>query len=271
MLAPEPVAVLSLAPLAAALLLGVVHGVAPYLHVLRGTPRSVWLSLAGGVSVAYVFVHLLPELAAGQAAVSRAVGDGQADGALRYAERHVYLIALAGLAAFYGLDKLAYRARGQRAEGEEPARDDDRVGEADADATAGAGVFWVHMGAFGLYNLLVGYLLVRGERRAGVGLSLFAIAMALHFVVTDFGLAEHHKRRYAHLGWWLLCLALALGVGAGYAVALPEAAVAMLVAFLAGGVILNVLKEEVPGERRSRFWAFALGMAGYSALLLVAE
>ncbi len=101
MLAPEPVTAPSLAPLGAALLLGVVHGVAPYLHVLRGTPRSVWLSLAGGVSVAYVFVHLLPELAAGQAAVSRAVGDSRADGALLYAERHVYLIALAGLAAFF--------------------------------------------------------------------------------------------------------------------------------------------------------------------------
>jgi hypothetical protein len=33
-------------------------------------------------------------------------------------------------------------------------------------------------------------------------------------------------------------------------------------------VILNVLKEEVPSERQSRFWAFALGMAGYAALLL---
>ena len=190
MLAPEPVTVPSLAPIAAALLLAVVHRVAPYLHVLRVTPRSVWLSLAGGVSVAYVFVHLLPELAAGQAAVSRAVGGsdgGTEGGALLYAERHVYLVALAGLAAFYGLDKLAYRARGQRAEGEAPARDDGPAGEAEPDATAGAGVFWVHMGAFGLYNLLVGYLLVRAERRAGTGLPLFAIAMALHFVATDFG------------------------------------------------------------------------------------
>jgi hypothetical protein len=49
---------------------------------------------------------------------------------------------------------------------------------------------------------------------------------------------------------------------------LSALAVAVLVAFLAGGVILNVLKEEVPTERRSRFWAFALGMAGYAALLL---
>ena len=39
-------------------------------------------------------------------------------------------------------------------------------------------------------------------------------------------------------------------------------------AFFGGGVILNVLKDEVPSERQSRFWAFALGGAGYSALLL---
>jgi hypothetical protein len=42
-----------------------------------------------------------------------------------------------------------------------------------------------------------------------------------------------------------------------------------LFAFLAGGVVLNVLKEELPEERESRFWAFALGAASYTALLLV--
>ena len=38
---------------------------------------------------------------------------------------------------------------------------------------------------------------------------------------------------------------------------IPEVAIAVLVAFLAGGVVLNVLKEELPEERESRFWAFA--------------
>ncbi|WP_267354083.1 MULTISPECIES: hypothetical protein [unclassified Methylobacterium] len=47
-----------------------------------------------------------------------------------------------------------------------------------------------------------------------------------------------------------------------------DAAIAALTAFLGGGVILNVLKEEVPSERQSRFWAFAAGGAGYSVLLL---
>ena len=33
---------------------------------LDGTPRSIWLSIARGISVAYVFVHLLPKLSEGQ-------------------------------------------------------------------------------------------------------------------------------------------------------------------------------------------------------------
>lgn len=59
-----------------------------------------------------------------------------------------------------------------------------------------------------------------------------------------------------------------LGLGVGYAAELSELAIAVLIAFLAGGVILNVLKEELPDERQSRFWSFALGIVGCAALLL---
>jgi hypothetical protein len=62
--------------------------------------------------------------------------------------------------------------------------------------------------------------------------------------------------------------AVIAGLAVGAATEIPRAALAVLVAFLAGGVILNVLKEEVPAERQSRFWAFALGMGAYAALLL---
>ena len=47
----------------------------PSLRFLEGTPRTVWLSVAGGVSVGYVSVHSLPELAASQAAVTAAAGE----------------------------------------------------------------------------------------------------------------------------------------------------------------------------------------------------
>jgi hypothetical protein len=87
-------------------------------------------------------------------------------------------------------------------------------------------------------------------------------------VVTDYGLNEDHKAQYRRTGRWVLVVAVAAGFVVGAATEIPAAALAVLVAFLAGGVMLNVLKEEVPNERQSRFWAFALGMGAYAALLL---
>ena len=103
---------LVLASLAALALLVVVHVATPSLKFLEGTPRTVWLSAAGGVSVAYVFVHFLPELAASQAAVAEAAAG--ATGGLDLAGRHVFLIALTGLLTFYGLHRLAQASRSRR-------------------------------------------------------------------------------------------------------------------------------------------------------------
>ena len=69
-------------------------------------------------------------------------------------------------------------------------------------------------------------------------------------------------------GRWLLAAAVLAGFALGAITTVSDAAIAALTAFLGGGVILNVLKDEVPSERQSRFWAFALGGGGYSALLL---
>jgi hypothetical protein len=237
-----------LAALAAAVALTVVHLVAGRLRFLEGIPRSRWLSAAGGISVSYVFIHLLPELQRGQAAVEEA-------GRLPWLERQVWLLALVGLAVFYGLEHLALssRRRSQQESGE--------------DAT-GSAAFWVSIGAFALYNALIGYLLLHREEEGAVALATFAFAMAVHFLVTDYSLREHHKRAYAKVGRLLLCVALLVGWAVGLALELSAAAIAVPLAFLGGAVILNVLKEELPTERQSRFLPFLFGAGGYSILLL---
>ena len=237
-------------PLIAAVVLALLHLFAGKLRFLDATPRSVWLSIAGGVSVAYIFVRTLPELAEAQETVQRAVGEG-----LGFLEHHVYLVALLGLAAFYGLERLASSSRRQRrARGQE-------------DATS-AGVFWLHMASFSVYNGLIGYSVVHREILGLLSLALFAAAMGLHFLVTDYGLREHHKRAYARFGRFILAGAVLAGWTVGVATEVSEATLGVLLGFLSGGVILNVLKEELPEERASRFWAFALGVAGYAGLLL---
>lgn len=239
-----------------AVALALIHIFAGKLRFLNVSPRSKWLSGASGVSVAYVFVHILPELATGEESLRQWTRQLS-----HYFEHHVYLIALAGLVIFYGLERMAKVSRAQNA-----AR-----GQGDV---TGAGVFWIHIGSFGVYNALIGYLLLHREKPGLTSLLLFFAAMATHFLVNDFGLERDHKRRYTLYGRWVLAAAVLIGwaIGAlergGAMPPIPEPALAALFAFLAGGVVLNVLKEELPEERQSNFWAFLIGIIAYTALLL---
>jgi zinc transporter ZupT len=233
------------AVLPAAAVLAAVHLLAGRMRFLDGVPRSRWLSAAGGVSVAYVFVHLLPELAESQEALAREGGR-----ILTFLEDHAYLVALAGLAVFYGVERASLKSRAER--------DDEGTGR---------GAFWLSTASFAVYNAMIGYLLVRGEARSATGVVLFTVALAVHFVINDFGLREHHRDAYEHVARWILAAAIIVGWLAGALTEISEAALALVLAFIAGGIVLNVLKEELPGERRARFLPFVAGSAGYAVLL----
>lgn len=232
--------------LIACLGLAAIHIFAGKLRFLNKAPRSRWLSLAGGVAVAYVLVHLLPELAEHDHTMSEA-GGGSA------AERLLYFITLIGLVTFYGLEKLARRSRYEASEDDETS----------------TGVFWIHIASFAVYNALVGYTLMQ-EERSLFGLGLYAIALGLHFLVNDFGLGLHHGKLYRRYGRWLTSAAVLGGWLIAAVASVPEAVTAAAAGFLAGGILLNTFKEELPEERESRFWAFGLGAAAYAGLLLVA-
>jgi hypothetical protein len=193
---------------------------------------------------------LLPDLAEEQETIREVAGEG-----FSFLEYHVYLVALIGLAVFYGLEQSTKTSR--------------RRSAGDEDSTE-AGVFWLHTASFTVYNALIGYLLLPVEEPGVWSLILFAFAMGVHFVVNDYGLRKNHKGAYDRIGRWVLAAGILVGWAVGLLLEVSEAAIAVLFGFLAGGVIMNVLKEELPEERESRFWAFALGAAAYALVLLVA-
>lgn len=230
-----------------ALALAAVHIATPKeIALFPPGPRSRWLSLAGGIAVAYVFMHLLPELAEHE----RTLRDG-AEGAGAI----VYGLSLAGLVMFYGLERQIRKARDEkqdsRAEG------------------SGTGRFWLHIGSFAAYNLLIGYLLLHREENGLVPLLLYSTAMAMHFFSNDFALRRDHEDLYDHRGRWALAGAVLVGWLLGATVDVPELGLMALFSFLSGAIVLNVLKEELPEERKSRFLPFLTGVAGYGALLAV--
>lgn len=241
---------IALASLLAVVGMIMVHLFAGGLRFLDVRPRSRWLSAAGGVAVAYVFVHILPSLADEQRTVRQVTDNG-----LGLIDDHVYLMALVGLSVFYGLEKVATSLRDRRRQ--EGAEYSDN------------GVFWVHVGTFAFYNALIGYLLVHREQPGLGSLLFYAFAMALHFAANDHALRQHHKADYDRVGRWVLAGAVLIGWSIGLVGEVSEITLAALFSFLAGGIILNVLKEELPGEQKSSFGAFALGAGLYAGIMLV--
>lgn len=237
--------------LLAAIFLALIHLFANRLR-LSFLPRSKWLSFAGGISVTYIFIHLLPELEEWQQ-------EAGLENMLSFLEHHLYLISLLGLSFFYGLERAAKLSRQSR-------RDDKKGGE---DFPKNARIFWIHISSFSFYNLLIGYLLVHRDVGSLRALIIYSLAMAFHFLVNDYGLADHYQGAYRKTGRWILTAAILVGWGVGMLTEIPEAGLAVLFAILVGGVILNVLKEELPEERKSNFWAFLAGIVLYSFLLLI--
>lgn len=173
-------------------------------------------------------------------------------GPFGFLERHIYIIALGSLILFYGLERIARSSK-----------------EAGEEEKTSRNVFWLHISVFALMNALIGYLLLHGSQRTLLTLFLFFVAMLLKFVVNDHGLHNLHKDAYDNLGRWLLAGAVLLGWGIGAAIELPAMGPALLQSFLAGAVILNVLKEELPEERQAHIWPFVLGAVVYSGVLLL--
>ncbi len=219
---------------------------------LSGIPRSKWLSLGGGISVTYIFLHVLPEFAEYQ----ELFAEHTSAVVLEFMEHHIYGFALVGLVVFYALERAAKRStQSEREPHPDQEEHDTRI-------------FWIHMFSFMVYNGIIGYLLWGREDQTTLGLIYYVLAMAFHFMVTDYSLYAHYHDLYRRRGRWLVVAALVGGWVLGLTVAIPEIYVGMIFSFVAGGVIMNVLKEELPEERKSNLWAFVAGVVVYAVLLV---
>ena len=236
---------------AMALAFACVHLFVGQLRFLSNEPRSAWLSFSGGVAVGYVFLHLLPELGEHGGVFAATTGFGELEAAT-----WVHTLALLGLILFYYLERRLQTSRGQRALN-------------DGDERADREVFWLHVASSALLIAVVSYLLNHREDEGVIGLALYFAAMVLHFVTADFGSRAEHPELYDGKARWVLVAATLGGWAVGLFLELPELAIGCLFAFIGGAIVLVVLKEELPENRRSRFGPFLAGSLLYAAMVLI--
>lgn len=210
-----------------------IHLFANKADVLGWVWHARFLSFAAGISFAYVFIDLLPTLEKGQPILKKAL-----DPLIPYLDRHSYLIALIGFLFFYGLQ-----------------------------GVKGSSIY-ASIAGFSLFNFFIGASLSDVNNPDIQPLLLFSIAIGLHYFIHDHNLREVNEVLYDRVGRWILVLALILGWMIGFFFTIPVTIIDLVVAFVAGGVLLNVMRYELPKREPGTYKFFLLGSVLYTCILL---
>lgn len=199
--------------------------------------QARFLSAGGGVAIAYIFLDLLPKLCKGDLIVTES-------GAFPYLERHVYIMALCGFLLFF-IDDRASASNGVKAP------------------------YWPSLFSYAIFNFLVGYAIVDKNNPEVRPLALFTLAMGLHYFVNDYCLNKLHREEQQLYGKWILIVSLFLGWFIGVWVTIPSVSIALASAFIGGGVIMNVIRHELPETNPHSLGAFLLFTLIYAIILLL--
>lgn len=221
------------------MIFAMVHLWAEKIGKLNRPAHGKFLSIGSGVAIAYVFVDLLPKLSKSDSLVKVIM-----EQFFPYFERHVYVLALLGFLLFFIVDRSHQLLRKQTT------------------------YFWLSLSSYALFNFLVGYAVMDKENPEVQPLFLFTFAMALHYFMNDYTLSKAHGKIYRQYGKWILIVSLFLGWLVGFWIELSETAVALVSAFIGGGVIMNVTRHELPEENPHSLGGFLLATAAYTTILL---
>jgi hypothetical protein len=222
-----------------------VHLAAARLYLWQTRYRSAWLSGAAGISVAYVFVDILPDFAAHHRKFVAIAAPG-----LIPIEQRIYFAALVGFVFFFGLQNFLFA---------DPAGD----GHGRSDAA-----FWLQIAGYALYSFLVAYLLEERGENGMLSLIAYAIAMALHLAVADHNLMRDFGERFERAGTWILAGSVVAGAVTNALIHTSAIITAYFFAFIAGGVVMTSMNEELSHHQRGQFWWFLAGAAASAALLM---
>lgn len=209
-----------------ALFLGAAHFFAPRAFENRKHPER-WQAFGGGLSAAYVFLHLIPTLDSSQGVLGE----------------RIYFIALLGFVAFYAVE-LRFA----------PPRHDHPT------------KYHVYLGALFVYNGLLVFTLGRNLPSTPLLTMVFGAALALEALETDLELQETFGRRFAKSGRWVLLAGVAVGFALNLFRHPHPEVIDVVTAALTGFMIFQTFVGLFPVSRTRRFSAFVVGILTFLGL-----
>jgi hypothetical protein len=201
------------------------------------------ISFCAGIALAYLFLHLLPELSRLQLELQRISGENHQT----WLEEHVYIIALAGLLFFQIADSIGRNKESKRAK---------------------IISFRVEMFFFSLYSALISYLIIKTVELNQPTI-LVTIAFSFHFFGTDLDLTERYENAFTKRGCYILSIATIVGMLVALYSPVRDIFYIAGFSFLVGGILINTLRTELPQPQKVKNAFVIFGTVVYSALLLL--
>lgn len=215
-----------------ALILGAAHLISPRLYGLRKDSARLARQEAfgGGLSVAYVFLHLIPSLDAFQDVVGQ----------------RIYFVALLGFVAVYALD-----IRFQPPRHHHPTK------------------YHAYLAVFFLYNGLLVFTLGLNLPSTPILTLVFAVSLAIDVLNTDLEMQTDYGSRFEKSGRWLLLAGVVIGYAMTLIRHPIPVVVDIVTAALAGFLMFQTYNGLLPASRNKNFRAFVAGLATFFVLHLL--
>ena len=118
------------------------------------------------------------------------------------------------------------------------------------------------------YNFLAGAGLVEEARWGALNLAIYVAAVGAHMVCNERLLIHLYEHAYGRFWRAMLAAAPVLGFGIASGFRLPEGALYVVLTVVAGAMIINVVRRELPTAPRLRPFPFVMGLLGYGSLIL---
>lgn len=203
-----------------AIIIGATHVVSPRVFGLRRHPERQ-VAFGKGLSVAYVFLHLIPSLDAGHEVVGR----------------RIYFVALLGFVIFYGLDTFF-----QPPKHTHPTK------------------YHAYLWIFFVYDGLLVFTLGLELPSTPILTLAFALSLALDVLNTDLELQEGYGARFVKSGRWILLVGVAGGYALSLVRHPHPLVVDILTAALAGVMMFHTSNGVFPVSKNNKFAAFLAGV-----------
>jgi hypothetical protein len=206
-------------------------------------------SISGGMAAAYVFLVLIPELKV-------------FDETIQGSYLNAYVLALCGLVLFKGLQHLCLHLVHQRSKAHQ------EWGFIHAHAIERSLDFKVASGVFCIYaSLVILTLPFQFSHLAGpVDRTLYLVTFVFHLGLVMLGLYEEDAKAFHRFVPRSVSVSLTVALVLALAKVLPAVLVIAFMSLLAGIIMFQVFRTELPAASRSSFSWFVFGTTLFTAI-----